>query len=75
MKARDYPLPTVEICCDHCGRHGRYRKERFVELVGEETELPTALKIISGDCPVDGVTLDNMYGKCRPYYAQNWWRK
>jgi hypothetical protein len=39
MHAKDWPLPTVEIRCDHCGRHGRYRKQGFVDLVGEDTAL------------------------------------
>lgn len=73
MRAQDYPLPNVEICCDFCGRFGRYRKERFVALVGPDTELPQALGVIAADCPEDRVTPDNMRGNCRPYYAQNWW--
>lgn len=73
MRAKDYPLPTVEICCNYCSRYGRYKKERFVEIVGSETELPQALSIIAADCPEDRATPDNMHGRCRPYYAQNWW--
>ncbi|WP_027237809.1 hypothetical protein [Leisingera caerulea] len=73
MRAKDYPLPLVEIACDYCGRHGKYRKSRFTDLVGENTELPQALSIVATDCSEDQVTPDNMRGRCRPYYAQNWW--
>lgn len=73
MKARDYPFPTVEIACDHCGRFGRYRKERFVEIVGADTDLPQALTIIAAGCPEDRPSPDNLHGNCKPHYAQSLW--
>jgi len=51
MRAFDFPFETVEISCPVCGRFGRYSKERFVERVGANTPLPTALDIIAKDCP------------------------
>ncbi|KIC34739.1 hypothetical protein RA25_02840 [Leisingera sp. ANG-S5] len=73
MRAKDYPLPTVEIGCNYCSRYGRYRKQRFVEIVGADTELPQALGVIAADCPEDRVSPDNMRGNCRQFYAQIWW--
>ncbi len=51
MKAKDYPFESVRISCTNCGRHGRYSRAAFVELVGAETELPDALERVSADCP------------------------
>ena len=73
MKAKDYPAPVVEISCDHCCRYGKYRKERFVTLVGAETDLPQALSIVAADCPEDRPCPSNLLGRCRPRYANNWW--
>lgn len=73
MKAKDYPLPMVEISCDYCCRYRKYRKSRFTDLVGGDTELPQALSVIAADCPEDRVSPDNMRERCRPFYAQNWW--
>lgn len=73
MQAKDYPLPLVEITCDQCGRHGKYKKSTFVQLVGPNTELPQALSIIASDCPEERPSISNMRGRCRPHYAQNWW--
>ena len=42
-RAADYPLQQVRIACRKCGREGVYRREMFIELVGEETTLPDAL--------------------------------
>lgn len=75
MKAKDWPLPTVEIKCDHCGRHGIYPKVRFVEIVGAETQLSVAKNKIAADCKEPKVTVQNMHAKCRPYYPQDWWPK
>ena len=72
MKANDYPLPKVEIHCSFCGRRGLYSKKRFVEIVGPETELPTALNIIAADCPEERASPDNFFGNCKPKYAQDW---
>jgi len=74
VQARDFPLPTIEIACDHCGRFGRYSKARFVDLVGEETELPQALEQLAQDCPHRAADLDPMRKVCRPYCTQDWWK-
>ncbi len=72
MKAKDYPLPSVEIRCTYCGRHGVYSKNRFIEIVGGETELSVALRIISADCPEERPSPGNFFGNCKPRYAQDW---
>lgn len=73
-KAQDFPFDTVEIRCDHCGRHGKYSKARFVEIVGAETDMATARRIISGDCKEERPGPTNMHAPCRPYYTQDWWK-
>lgn len=74
MKAKDYPLPYVEIGCDHCGRYGRMLKQTFVDLVGPDTELPQALEIVAKDCPIPSKTADYMHGECNPGYLLDWWK-
>jgi hypothetical protein len=70
MRAFDFPFETVEISCPVCGRFGRYTKDRFCELVGANTPLPTALDIISKDCPEDRPSVTHMQGNCRAGYPQ-----
>jgi hypothetical protein len=70
MRAFDFPYETVEINCSVCGRFGRYSKQRFIELVGANTSLPTALDVISKDCPEDRPSVTNMQGRCRASYPQ-----
>jgi len=66
MKACDYPFPSVRITCAKCGRQGYYSRDRFVALVGADTELPDALVRISADCPKrQSVTL---YEQCTALY-------
>lgn len=72
MKAKDYPLSSIEIRCAYCGRHGLYSKNRFMEIVGEETELSVALGKISADCPEERPSPGNLLGNCKPTYAQDW---
>lgn len=50
MRAFDYPYDPVMLACDKCGRHGRYSKRRFLELVGRNTPSPDARFKIAGDC-------------------------
>ncbi|TCL09160.1 hypothetical protein BXY66_1205 [Shimia isoporae] len=71
MNSQNWPFETVEIACDHCGRFGRYHKATFLEVVGEQIELPQALEIVSQDCPHRANDLDPMRKVCRPYYAQD----
>lgn len=73
MKAKDWPFERVIIECETCPRHGDYSKERFVEIVGEDTDLPVALKKVAESCPEEKKSTENMHAKCRPYYAQDWW--
>ena len=70
MRAFDFPFETVEVSCPVCGRFGRYSKARFCEIVGANTQLPTALDIISKDCPEDRPSISNMQGRCRVGYPQ-----
>lgn len=72
IRAKDYPFSKVEIQCDTCGRFGRYPLERFKQIVGPETPLPQALRIIAKDCPHDPPSVANLHGKCRPGYCQEW---
>ena len=51
MRAWDFPKSHVVLSCDVCGRYGRYTKERFLEIVGRNTSLADARRIIAGDCP------------------------
>ncbi len=64
VRVWDYPFDTVRIDCETCGRFGNYSKERFVEMVGANTTLPDALKIIAKDCPREksGLALHNRCG-------------
>lgn len=73
MKACDWPFPFVEIQCDHCGRFGRYTKATFIEIVGAETDLPTARREIAIDCPVWRRNPDQMRSECKPQFVQDWW--
>ena len=66
VKAKDYPFDTVRISCTKCGRHGRYSRAAFVELVGAETELPDALERVSADCPKRQSPL--AYDQCNALY-------
>ena len=70
MRAFDFPYDHVEISCPVCGRFGRYTKDRFCELVGTNTQLPTALDIITRDCPENRPSVTNMQGRCRAGYPQ-----
>lgn len=71
--AADWPLEGVRITCDHCKRSRHYSKKRFVELVGEETPLNDALRLLSEMCPQRRKDTDPMRRKCRPYYVDDWW--
>ncbi|QEP30414.1 hypothetical protein [Pukyongiella litopenaei] len=68
MRAWDYPLETVTVACETCGRFGRYPKRRFIELVGHNTSLAGALQIIAKDCPhvLHGVVSQNSCGAVCP---------
>ncbi|SFU97201.1 hypothetical protein SAMN04488527_1606 [Aliiroseovarius crassostreae] len=70
MRAWDYPFPVVVIRCDACGRAGRYSKARFVELVGRDTQLPTALGIIAKSCPKANKPADVLHDRCRAHYPE-----
>lgn len=64
MRAWDYPKERVHITCESCGRMGRYSRERFVELVGRDTQLPDALRIIAKDCPKVAKDLRILHDQC-----------
>jgi hypothetical protein len=68
MRAWDYPYPVVVVRCDACHREGRYRKQRFLDLVGAHTALPDALRIVAKDCPRAGRSLTDIHGRCQACY-------
>ena len=70
MRAFDFPYETVEISCPTCGRHGRYSKARFCEIVGRSTHLAAALSEIAKDCKEERPSLTSIDGQCRIGYPQ-----
>ena len=68
MRVWDYPKDTVTIKCDQCHREGHYPKERFVELVGRNTSLVEALRIIIKDCPRMDKDEISISGGCKAHY-------
>ena len=44
---REYPLPTVQIDCERCGRAGRYRVEGMVARFGAGAALPDVLMALA----------------------------
>lgn len=70
MRAWDYPGETVVIRCDRCKREGRYSKIRFIELVGGNTHLPSALGIIAKDCPRANKPSGILNNRCKAHYPE-----
>ena len=68
MRAWDYPFETVTVQCDLCKRTGRYSKERFLEIVGADTPLPSTLGIIAGDCPRANKPATILHDRCKAYF-------
>jgi len=68
MRAWDYPFKTVRIACKVCNRRGQYSKARFVEIVGRNTALPTALGVIAKDCPMAGKPSNIIHDRCQAHY-------
>ena len=46
----NHPTDSIEIDCQKCGRHGRYRKATLVERYGRDTVLPALLALLASDC-------------------------
>ncbi|WP_298938271.1 hypothetical protein [uncultured Ruegeria sp.] len=67
MRVWDYPFDTVQIDCETCGWFGKYSKKRFVELVGADTTLPDALRIVAKDCSREKSGLD-LHNRCGAGY-------
>jgi hypothetical protein len=44
-------LPTIDVACNRCERHGRLRTDRLVAEHGAGMPIPTLLRIIAADCP------------------------
>ena len=42
----DHPTDPIEIDCQKCGRHGRYRKATLIEKYGRDTVLPDLLALM-----------------------------
>jgi len=70
MRAWDYPGEIVVVRCRRCAREGRYRKARFVELVGKDTQLPTALGIIAKNCPRANKPGYILHDRCEANYPE-----
>ena len=68
MRAWDYPFKTVRIACKVCNRRGQYSKARFVEIVGRNTALPTALGVIAKDCPMAAKPSNIIHDRCQAHY-------
>jgi hypothetical protein len=39
----EYPMPTVRIACERCGRDGSYRLDRLIARFAADAALPDAL--------------------------------
>jgi len=46
----DHPTDPIEIDCQKCGHHERYRKATLIEKYGRDTVLPDVLALLSSDC-------------------------
>ena len=44
-------LDWLVVSCDKCGRRGRYRVTRLIELHGRDAKLTDWLSKITEDCP------------------------
>ena len=45
-----HPTDPIEIDCQKCGRHGRYRKATLIEKYRDDTVLPDLLTLLASDC-------------------------
>ena len=46
----DHPADPIEIDCQKCGRHGRYRQATLIEKYGSDIVLPYLLALLASDC-------------------------
>ena len=51
---KDFPTDPIEIHCQKCGHHGRYRKATLIEKYGSDIVLPDLLGLIAGNCELRG---------------------
>lgn len=70
MRAWDYPKDRVVVACFQCRRRGEYTKARFLEIVGRDTALPDALRIIAQDCPKAGKGANILHDRCQAHYPE-----
>ncbi len=70
MRAWDYPKEKVVIACQVCRRRGVYPKERFIELVGTNTQLADALTKIAHDCPNQAKTGKALDNPCKAVFPE-----
>ena len=54
LKIADHPGDPIEIDCQKCGRHGRYRKVTLIEKYGSDTVLPDLIGLLANDCEYRG---------------------
>ena len=50
----DHPTDPIEIDCQKCGRHRRYRKATLIKKYGSDIVLPDLLALLAGDCEYRG---------------------
>ena len=46
----DHPTDPIEIDCQKCGRHGRYKKATLVEKYGIDVVLPDLIGLLASNC-------------------------
>ena len=46
----DHPTDPIEIDCQKCGRHGRYKKATLVEKYGIDVVLPDLIGLLANNC-------------------------
>lgn len=60
--------PVVVVCWE-CQRIGVYSREKFVELVGPDTVMPDALRVLaSRTCEKARLPLGSMDDRCKAVY-------
>jgi len=50
----DHPTDPIEIDCQKCGRHGRYKKATLAEKYGVDVLLPDLIGLLASDCKNQG---------------------
>jgi hypothetical protein len=64
LSLAQFPLPTVELACEKCGRRGRLLKAKLIEAYGADVALPD-LRTLIARCDRAG----NMSDPCGAHYV------